>query len=474
MAGTLSDASILGGSRRTILTLLAIAAVGLGMRLYAVGVYEHQLAADEVGYHTLAVNLLQGNPYSRDAHAPYRPEYQRTPGYPAFVAAIYWVAGTDPHAVYIVQSILGALVIPLIWSIGVRVNLSRRAAYLVAILAAFNPMLLSASGMLLREAITAVMLTTAALLVLMAWKSRLWWQWLLAGVTFGISALIRPEALALSFAAPVAYAFYSLRGKATWADVGRTMLLVVGPVVVCITPWVLYYHSAFGHWALNRDTQIGICQRAVTLYRDADSTTTFGRAVKEHQVDVVGSDPAYVCFTLANRMQSRHGWRFVESANEIGAMGMEFVKRYPLRWIQVSAAEAINFSSGYAELSPYVGQSRQDAFVQLRYGGLRGNKDYGTLLVFLFSRFGVGFLVLSGVAIAAVRWARSADCGLVLPLMFAAVSIPTSLLGLYAVRVRIPMDPLMVTCAVAGWGFLLSKWNTRRGTKQVCGTSPAT
>lgn len=72
--------------------------VGIILRLHAIHVYEHEIVSDELSYHAIAVNILDGNPYSRDLNPPFRPEYQRTPGYPLFVAATYAVFGRDPHA----------------------------------------------------------------------------------------------------------------------------------------------------------------------------------------------------------------------------------------------------------------------------------------------------------------------------------------------------------------------------------------
>src|SRR4030095_10484807 len=69
---------------------------------------------DAVGYHQLAVNLLQRGIFSLNTQPPFQPDAIRTPGYPLFIAAVYVVVGINPRAVLIVQAILDAITVVLV------------------------------------------------------------------------------------------------------------------------------------------------------------------------------------------------------------------------------------------------------------------------------------------------------------------------------------------------------------------------
>ena len=153
-------------TRHELIALAAVCLLGLAMRLHAVGVEAQPVQSDTDVYHTLATNIVQGNPYSRDHSPPFAPEFQRPFAYPAFVATVYAIAGPIPYAVYYLQALLGALVVPLMWWLARRVAPSNRTAVAlsVAALTALNPALIASGGFLLREAVHALVATATVCL----------------------------------------------------------------------------------------------------------------------------------------------------------------------------------------------------------------------------------------------------------------------------------------------------------------------
>src|SRR5215469_9881797 len=95
---------------RVGLLLLAITSTEAVVLLWFFGLggkplvlFDHQL------YHQLAVNLLDHKTFSMDATPPYRPMLYRSPGFPAFIALVYALAGRSVVALRVAQFILAWL-----------------------------------------------------------------------------------------------------------------------------------------------------------------------------------------------------------------------------------------------------------------------------------------------------------------------------------------------------------------------------
>jgi Flp pilus assembly protein TadD len=80
---------------------------------------------DEAFYHAEAWHLVRGAPAASDA-------YFMTPLYPWFLSAVFRLCGDDRAAPYLVQMVLGALVVPLVWWVALRVLAQPLLALLVA------------------------------------------------------------------------------------------------------------------------------------------------------------------------------------------------------------------------------------------------------------------------------------------------------------------------------------------------------
>ncbi len=81
---------------------------------------------DALGYHQLAVNLLEHGAFSISTAPPLQPDAIRTPGYPAFIALVYLIFGVSPQAVLLLQVILDSLTALLVT--GYRLEALRLAA----------------------------------------------------------------------------------------------------------------------------------------------------------------------------------------------------------------------------------------------------------------------------------------------------------------------------------------------------------
>src|ERR1700674_5409109 len=76
---------------------------GLGLRLFLLWHFPFS-SGDTAYYEELARNWLYHGIYGFNTHGQLLPSDARVPGYPAFLAAIYFLAGTGRHAVMLAQA----------------------------------------------------------------------------------------------------------------------------------------------------------------------------------------------------------------------------------------------------------------------------------------------------------------------------------------------------------------------------------
>ena len=179
--------------------ILTVAAV-LRVALLASACDEKQLfTPDSRDYNRLARNMIEDREFSRIG----KPEIFRTPGYPAFVAGIYWLSGNSTFAVAGVQIGLDTILCLLTFLLG-RELISARVGLVAAGLQAISPVAIVSSVRLLTGGPFALLMT-AALLALVKCLKTSRWQWaLLAGILAGPACLVKPIALPLVLIAVMA------------------------------------------------------------------------------------------------------------------------------------------------------------------------------------------------------------------------------------------------------------------------------
>ena len=141
---------------RAVLGVLGLALV---MRLAVFGVNHPfpPLEDDDSVYDTLAWNMVNGHGFSMSVEPPFEPMAARTPGYPAFLAAVYLVAGRTWDAVRLLQIALSVLTCALVYLIACRV-LDRRHALWAAGMYAIWPAAAYYPSLLLTESIQALLI----------------------------------------------------------------------------------------------------------------------------------------------------------------------------------------------------------------------------------------------------------------------------------------------------------------------------
>ena len=148
-------------------------------------------------------------------HGQLTPVDMRVPGYPAFLAAVFAVAGQSPRAAMLAQVVVDLATCFVIALIAARLapeNSRRRVALAGLWLAALCPFTANYTAVVLTETLV-IFLTALAILVLLqtdvggagdigaALRRLLANPWLLAGIVVGFGTLVRPETPLLLFAA---------------------------------------------------------------------------------------------------------------------------------------------------------------------------------------------------------------------------------------------------------------------------------
>ncbi|MGE4101237.1 MAG: ArnT family glycosyltransferase [Pirellulales bacterium] len=233
--------------------LVTLFAVALVLRLGAGVWWQSRLAdaqsfgfADSHSYWELARTIAEGRPYQFDS-----PDAKvfRTPGYPAVLAALFWLWGGEPPvwAARAESAVLGTLAVAAVYWLG-SVAFDGRVGYLAAWLAALLPGAIGLGVYVLSEAAFAPLLVLNVALWAAAWRAQSMSAALGIALATGLCAagatLMRPSWLLFSpWAVAVGVAFFPPRGK---------QLLIGGAILVGLAlgmaPWWARNYQVVGRF----------------------------------------------------------------------------------------------------------------------------------------------------------------------------------------------------------------------------------
>jgi 4-amino-4-deoxy-L-arabinose transferase-like glycosyltransferase len=221
---------------KTTLGLLAlILVVGLGLRAYAVVEPVANPADDSHAYYALAKALYEegsfGGPTFRDSS-------DWSPGAPLlYAASFYATGGAREGTARIVEALLGVAAILVVFLLGERLG-GRSAGLLAAFAVAVYPPFIHSTGELMSEPPALLTLPAAVLAFLWASEQERLRAWLLPGLLFGLTAMLRPEYLLVggAFVVLAAIRVGMARGwRPGLAGAGLAALALLLPIV----PWTI-------------------------------------------------------------------------------------------------------------------------------------------------------------------------------------------------------------------------------------------
>jgi 4-amino-4-deoxy-L-arabinose transferase-like glycosyltransferase len=197
------------------------------------------LIFDSLGYHNLALCIQHHLSFCGDAF--------RTPGYPFFVAIIYSLVGAVPYAVIFAQIFLNLLSVLIVYKIGKQL-FSKRVGFIAAVLFSLD----LHHTIFIYYILTETIYTTIFLCALWAYISGLQRNkkqfYIVAGILYGISALIRPISEFYIFCAAV---FTVLWYWKQWKHAIVLSTCMLGSYFVCVAPWCMRNYTTYGTFALS-------------------------------------------------------------------------------------------------------------------------------------------------------------------------------------------------------------------------------
>jgi len=389
--------------------------------------------SDSAEYDTVAWNLARGAGFALDGAAGPYPTAFVPPVMPWLTSLLYRVVGHQYFAALLLQCAIGALVPLLLAALG-GVTFGLTVGRVAGWLAAVHPLLVFFSGYLLTEtAFTATLLL--ALLASAEWvKTPRAGRALGTGLTWGLAALTRPTALALPF----------LVAAWAWAPLGLTVpgrerlrqlaMLLLG-VALVVGPWTL--------------------RNAVALRAFVPVTTGGGRALLDSNNPLVWDDPR--ARGGANSTYHLEPWAGLfqgRSEPEADAIArreaLAFLRSHAGEWPAMAAAKLARFWRLTAEGGGTGAWQREgSALARLR-------QALDPLLLWSVVVLPCALWGLARTLSGPRRWFQS--LGFIVILYFSATA--TVFWG--ALRMRVPVEPLVVLFAAAGIEDVRHRWRTRR------------
>lgn len=223
--------------RMTLVILGLILALGFGLRMDKVINPLADPGDDALAYRALAESLYEEGSYGGPG---FETPSDWSPGAPLLYAGAYYLTGGVRDGVGRgVQALLGTAAILIAYLLTLRLTTRRSAALTAAGLVAVYPPFIYSTGALMSESPAIFTLPAAILALLWADSRGSPWAWLLPGVLFGLTALIRPEYLFVAFAFT---AFVLIR---CWLKDGPGISTVATAafllaVLIPVVPWTVH------------------------------------------------------------------------------------------------------------------------------------------------------------------------------------------------------------------------------------------
>lgn len=323
-------------------------------------IFSIEPASDAGAYDTIAVNIAGGFGYQEDLSKDIANDFAIArvgPLYPYFLAGVYKVFGHHFEAVWILQAILHALSVLLIYLTALAIFSNFEQKKIISLWAAgifgFYPDLIEISAMIMAETLYLFFVCLAVYVFFKFFNRTGTWPVILLGLTFGLATLSRPPVL---FLIPVLL-FYFYRQKKLLATV---LFIVV--LVMIFTPWTLRNYSIY-----ERFMPFGAAG-AMNFW-----TGNFHGGNGEQM-----AHPAYLDFLNSHKI--------TETADESVRQFKFFLKNYPGEFLKISVLRINKYFSIIRPIGFWFYQSGWSQFIFLC------SSSIASIILFVF---GIGGLIKS-------------------------------------------------------------------------------
>lgn len=294
-------------------------------------------------YLTLAENLHHGV-YSM-FHPLDIPDTIKMPGYPALL----YVCGGNVMLVLMLQALISAIKVPLVYQLAQRVGLGRTYALAAAGLLAIEPMDILLSGQVLTESLFTTLLLGGTLLLLQGTR---WPALLLAAAFFAAVSWVRPNGVWLIVLAGIAGYFCVYR------SVPKSLAFVAVGLLLLL-PWALRNHSAVGRFYLGDSATVAAAYYQVpdVLHAAKDpGAATLPKALRDRAASMDWED-----------RNSFHGF-----FDGLRSATRETLLAYPFTWARIHLYKAarIHLAPGQGHIRTFFGTNTAAQYVLLAISGV--------------------------------------------------------------------------------------------------------
>jgi 4-amino-4-deoxy-L-arabinose transferase-like glycosyltransferase len=317
------------GTDRRYLKVMILVGLGLALRLalaFATGVdREPRFGTDQFEYDNYAWNLAQGRGYrgvSPDVPDPDHLTAYRPPGTSLVWAGLYRVVGHHPAAPRIVNCLIGAATVALVYLLGRRAFGERTGLIAAAAYAAYPTALLYAAELLSEPLATACFLLYLLACLRLAERPS-WWLAAMGAFWLGYAMLTRPAFL---FMLPLGIAWSAWQFRRQPRALAASLAVHALSIAVLV-PWAVRNYRVF---------------HAVIPF-----STMGGSVLLQGNNRIVSEDPLYYGYSVWDtdlaeyRDALRSAGDEVERDRRAQRFAVDWLRSHPDRWLFLAWAKTV-------------------------------------------------------------------------------------------------------------------------------------
>jgi 4-amino-4-deoxy-L-arabinose transferase-like glycosyltransferase len=247
--------------------------------------------SDAIGYQAIAVNTLQTGKFSIDG---IHPDSFRTPGYPYFIAFVYFIVGIKPWIVLLVQILISVASVLLLYKITGLLFQNNTIAFIAAAILAIDPHVIQYTCELFTETLFIFSLLLFLYFLLSGLKNNKLLSFVFAGAMLGFTVLVRPIALYLPLLI-ITIVFFN-KGFILKQKIKISAIIIISYLFI-ITPWMYRNYVRFNHFKIASTQEYNMLFYNV-VYSEVNRTgKTVDELCREYSEKSVATGAKYTHYT---------------------------------------------------------------------------------------------------------------------------------------------------------------------------------
>ena len=317
--------------KRICYWFVALAAIGLLLRVALFTHYEPIMQPDTSTYVSAAQDLVSGGGFAKS-------EGRRTPGYPLLIAAI----GEDPARIVVTQMALGVGTSLLLFLITLQLTGRPGMAFAIGLSYDLNLQQLFIEAVVVTEPLTTFLLAamTATLLpTLQRLRARSGAAALAVatGVLGAAAIMVRPQFVFLVLLLPLLVGYAASGPRWPGGRALRHAALVALPIGVALLGWAKVVQHNTGYFALSTQSGFGLVNHSVEFIELAPKEYATVRDIllkyRAERIAAAGHAGNTVWYAWPE-IQRATGWSLPEASRQLQRMSMQMFEDHPVRYAQ--------------------------------------------------------------------------------------------------------------------------------------------